>query len=76
MKKKPTGPMGSRYLATLTLEEDTIIRKAAKALSIPRGVFVRAAAMKMAAECGYYPESSNPNAPHVSVKSAWADAMK
>lgn len=79
MRKKRTCPMGTRYLATLTLEEDNVIRKAANTLSIPRAVFVRMAAMKLAAECGYVPESENANAAQSqrqNIKSAWTDVME
>ena len=78
-EKKILAPTSARYLAGLTLEEDAVIRKAAKSLSLPKGSFIRAAAMKFAGECGYYlnsvekPDKYSMLPPH---KSAWAEVME
>lgn len=78
MKKKEKNilaPSASRYVAGLTLEEDLVIRKAAKSLSLARGSFIRAAAMKFAGECGYYLDSvEKPGAPVIA--SRWAKAIE
>jgi len=78
-EKKILAPSASRYMSSLSVEEDELIRKAAKALSLPRGVFIRTAAIKWAAECGYFLKSAEkpdnyPVAPP--VKSAWVDVME
>ena len=73
-EKRVLAPLSSRYMASLSVEEDEVIRKAAKTSGLSRGAFIRAAAVKMAAEYGYY--LGKPDNRPREVESAWADAMK